>query len=146
MTTITKRYSEIPFAHRAHRDPGHCSRIHGHSWTFEFTWAGEPDERGWVLDFGALGWLRDYINANFDHACLFNADDPALSFLLAEFGTLFKPLVMPSCSSEGIARYLYEAVSKLCVRQGIIARLLTVTVREDSKNSATYTPIPTPDL
>lgn len=144
MISTTKRYAEIPFAHRAHRELGKCAKIHGHSWAFEFAWVGEPDENGVVVDFCALGWLDDWINNTFDHACLFSADDPVMSFLFEDFGSLFKVLVVPSCSPEGIARYLYGSVALLATRQGIAARLLSVTVREDSRSSVTYTPIPTP--
>jgi 6-pyruvoyltetrahydropterin/6-carboxytetrahydropterin synthase len=139
MQTCHKTYRDLPFAHRAHKDKGHCAYIHGHSWTFEFTWEGEPDKRGFIVDFGALGWLRDWINEWFDHTCLFNRDDEKASIMVQSFPGMFQPRYVDSCSAEGIAKFLFEQVNALGIRHNINGRLVCVAVHEDSKNSARYT-------
>jgi 6-pyruvoyltetrahydropterin/6-carboxytetrahydropterin synthase len=60
MITCSKTYRDIPFAHRQHRHEGHCSFLHGHNWSVEIEFAcSQLDERGFVVDFGGLGYLKD---------------------------------------------------------------------------------------
>ena len=69
MLTCSKTYRDVPLSHRQPRHPGRCSRIHGHSWTITLTFAAdEPDEHGFVVDFGELHYLADWIDENLDHA------------------------------------------------------------------------------
>ncbi len=141
MTTCKKIYRDIPWAHRQHRHDGHCALIHGHNWSIAVTFAAAAlDENGFVVDFGKLKFLEDWIDAHLDHACVFNADDPMKDPLLAVGGTaIWKPYVVASCSCEGMARHLFEVFGGLvqAATQGRVA-VAAVEVEEDSKNSATY--------
>ncbi len=146
MFTCQKTYSEIPFAHRQHRHDGHCAQIHGHNWSFTFTFGCERlDECGFVVDFGKLKPLRSWIEENLDHACVFNQDDPLLDDFLqlkdANGKSVFKPFVVEQCSSEGIARHLY-GVAKPMIQDMTKGRafLISVMVKEDVRNSAIYSP------
>ncbi len=146
MYTCQKTYSDIPFAHRQHRHEGHCAQIHGHNWSLSFTFGCERmDACGFVVDFGKLKWLRDWIDENLDHACIFNRDDPLLpeiTRLNSENGcSVFKPYIVDQCSSEGLAKHLFTVVDpKVRSMTDGRAFLLSVTVTEDSRNSATYSP------
>ena len=147
MFTCQKTYSEIPFAHRQHRHDGHCAQIHGHNWSFTFTFGCERlDECGFVVDFGKLKPLRSWIEENLDHACVFNQDDPLLDDFLplkdANGNSVFKPFVVEQCSSEGIARHLY-GVAKPMIQDMTEGRafLISVMVKEDVRNSAIYSPV-----
>lgn len=140
MITCKKSYRDIPFAHRQHLHDGHCSLLHGHNWTITLIFAcDETDENGFVVDFGKLGYLKDWIAAHLDHACVFNEDDPEREELLRTFGKLFKAYTVPNCSCEGIARHLYEVFNPM-VRGACNGRawIVAVEVEEDSKNSATF--------
>lgn len=141
MITCTKTYADIPFAHRQHRHDGHCRLIHGHNWSLTLTFGcREPDENGFVVDFGKLKYLKDWITQNLDHACVFNRDDPLREQLLAVGdATAWKPYVVDSCSCEGLAQHLFEVFDPL-VREHTNGRayLLEVAVIEDSKNSGAY--------
>ena len=146
MFTCEKTYSDIPFAHRQHRHDGHCAFIHGHNWSFTFTFGcRELDECGFVVDFGKLKDLRAWIDDTFDHACLFNEDDPMLDELVDQRAPdgrlLFKAYVIDQCSSEGIAKHIHEKANVL-IREmsGGRAFVLSTRVTEDSRNSATYAP------
>ena len=76
--------------------------IHGHNWTIHLTFAcEETDANGFVVDFGKLKFLKEWIDTHLDHACLLNEDDPEKDGLLEQFGHLFKAYVLPNCSSEG---------------------------------------------
>ena len=140
MLTCKKTYRDIPFAHRQHLHDGHCALIHGHNWSITLTFAcKEPDANGFVVDFGKLGYIKDWIAAHLDHACLFNEDDPEKDRLLKDYGQLFQPYVLPNCSCEGIAQHLYEIFDPK-VRAATLERvwITSVEIEEDSKNSAKF--------
>lgn len=148
MTTCTKRYDDLPFAHRQPVHDGHCAWIHGHNWSFEFEFAcTKLDECGFVIDFGKLKWLKAWIEERFDHTLLLNADDPMLPYLRNALDSqcgerdgcmLAKIVVVPDCSSEGLAAWLLKHANDV-VQEQTNARVYIkrVSVIEDSRNSAT---------
>ena len=76
MLTCKKTYRDIPFAHRQHTHDGHCVFIHGHNWSITLTFAcREVDVNGFVIDFGKLRYIKNWIDERLDHACLFNEND-----------------------------------------------------------------------
>ncbi|HUG13117.1 MAG TPA: 6-carboxytetrahydropterin synthase [Opitutaceae bacterium] len=102
MFTCSKVYADIPFAHRQHRHGGHCALVHGHTWSLRFTFACEhTDENCFVVDFGGLRYIREWIDRTLDHACLFNADDPLRDALVAAAPGAWKPLVVENCTTMG---------------------------------------------
>ncbi|MGH8021568.1 MAG: 6-pyruvoyl trahydropterin synthase family protein [Opitutaceae bacterium] len=142
MITCSKIYHDIPFAHRQHRHSGHCAFVHGHNWSFRFTFgARRPDENGFVVDFGKVRFIRDWLEEQFDHACVFNRDDPLREAIVAAAPKAFKVLLVESCSCEGLAEHVFRAVDPL-VRGETGGRvfLVEVEVREDSRNSAAFRP------
>ena len=141
MLTCKKTYSDIPFAHRQHTHDGHCAFVHGHNWSIELTFAcSKTDANGFVVDFGKLKYLKNWIIEHLDHACLFSENDSEASRILKNFGHLFKPYILPNCSCEGIAKHLHEVFDRM-VRQETNNRvwITTIEITEDAKNSATYT-------
>jgi 6-pyruvoyltetrahydropterin/6-carboxytetrahydropterin synthase len=148
MKTCSKKYSDIPFAHRQWKHKGHCRFIHGHNWSFEFTFSCERDNgQGFVVDFGGLKWLKQWIEAHFDHTCVLNQDDPLVHQFHSVGGDdAWDITVVPDASCEGIAQFLYEQVNLLFKDEGNLPaedkgrgiKVELVTVYEDSKNSATY--------
>lgn len=155
MITATKKFIGFPFAHRQHTHPGHCRFIHGHNWDFTFTFgSGSLDNNGFVIDFGALKWLKEWLESQFDHTLVLNENDPALEFLrkgltdsngcLADIEDHYpfaKITVVPNCGAEGLAKYLHTEVNRLltCRTPGRDVWVLAVTVHENERNSATYT-------
>lgn len=142
MITCSKVYTDIPFAHRQHRHAGHCALIHGHNWSFELTFACEKlDRNGFVVDFGKLRFIRDWIEDNLDHACVFSHDDPIADALIAAGGAeVWKVYRLDCCSCEGLARHLFDVFDQM-VRRETDKRvfLVAITVAEDSRNSARWT-------
>ena len=140
MLTCQKTYRDIPFAHRQHLHAGHCALIHGHNWAITLTFAcRETDPNGFVVDFGDLKYLKEWIETHLDHACLFNEDDPEREALLQAHSSLFKTYLLPNCSSEGIAQHLHGIFDPM-VRQHTKERawITAVEVEEDSRNSARF--------
>lgn len=146
--TCSKRYSDLPFGHRQPKHDGHCAWIHGHNWEFEFEFeATHLDECGFVIDFGKLKWLKDWLNERFDHTLVLNNDDPQLHYIRQALDSqvgdrgvepLAKIFTMPDCSCEGLAAWLLSEVSKIVEENsGGRVRVRKVKVIEDSKNHAT---------
>lgn len=100
---------------------GECSRLHGHNYVLEVTFAGEPDPRtGMVINFFELDAIvKNRVIARLDHRNL-NED-------VEEFKTT-------ASTVEMIAKYVWE---RLC---GAVpgARLHRVRVWEDQESFADY--------
>jgi 6-pyruvoyltetrahydropterin/6-carboxytetrahydropterin synthase len=141
--TIAKDFKDIPFAHRQPNHNGHCRQIHGHNWSLRVEFqAATLDENGFVIDFGKLGFLKDWLNLNFDHACVLNADDPLVNSSeiksLIDQGML-KLKTVPNGSCEGLAEYFFVMLGTLVGREtGQRVTVRSVIVFEDEKNSAFY--------
>ena len=147
-TTCSKVFGEFPFAHRQHNHDGHCALIHGHNWNFKITFAADKlDLNEFVVDFGKLKWIRSWLDSNFDHTLVLNADDPLLEYL--KNGLLSKSLAkiveVPNGGAEGLARWILEQLNAALsgtsagVPQEWVdrhVRVIAVEVFEDSKNSA----------
>lgn len=150
-TTCTKVFPEFPFAHRQHNHDGHCAFIHGHNWSFSLTFAADRlDENDFVVDFGKLKWIREWLTEQFDHTLVLNEDDPHLAYLedhltpcLANTtGSCFAKIVrVPNCGAEGLAKWVLEMLNEAFIAnpqyRARRVRIQSVTVLEDSKNSAT---------
>ena len=143
MLTCSKTYSDVPLSHRQPRHPGRCSLVHGHSWTITLTFGAEtPDQHGFIVDFGELHYLADWIDERLDHATVAASDDPRLDELqaLADSG-LLKLTLVDNASCEGIAKHLFDTFDPM-VREKTNGRahLVSVELHEDSRNSALYRP------
>ena len=153
MFTCTKKFTGFPFAHRSPRHPGHCQFIHGHDWSFEFEFAcTHRDPCGFVVDFGDLGWLKDWLSEQFDHTLVLSDSDPLLPVIRAQLTDvthegrgpvdLARIVVVPDCGSEGLAEYLFAfATGALKIRYDGRVFLRRVTVYEGAVNSASLTNI-----
>jgi 6-pyruvoyltetrahydropterin/6-carboxytetrahydropterin synthase len=165
MKHIKKTFKGYPFAHRQPNHPGHCSLIHGHNWDFEVQFSCEDnnvDSNGFVLDFGKMKVVKDFLESNFDHTLVINHDDLAFhtaARLLTDLG-FAKIVRVPNCGAEGLAEYVYDRIADLlpnlmggslkafCLKDPDGRPILgwrrvylqSVTVYEDEKNCAFYRP------
>jgi len=143
MITCSKTYRDIPLSHRQPFHSGRCSRLHGHSWTITLTFEAENlDSNGFVIDFGDLHFIEDWIDENLDHGIVLCSDDPEKEKLLQlAFDGLLQITWVESASCEGIARFLYETFQPMVdARTKGRAWIKSVHLKEDSKNAADYTP------
>jgi 6-pyruvoyltetrahydropterin/6-carboxytetrahydropterin synthase len=113
--TCTKRYDNLPFSHRQHSHEGHCRHIHGHNWSFEFEFAAlERDECGFVVDFGGLGELKQWLIETFDHTYLLNEDDPLADAMDAVNKATGRGVTfVKDCSAEGIAQLAWDNAERI---------------------------------
>lgn len=142
MKTCTKIFGPYPFAHRQPTHDGHCKLIHGHDWKFEVEFAAATlDENGFVIDFGKMKFVKEFLAERFDHTLVLPLNDPEFdTFQQLQEKGLAKLTLLAEASAEGLADYLFQAIDELAgeatsERVGVVR----VTVYEDEKNSATVT-------
>lgn len=127
-------------AFRQWRADSHCNLIHGYALQFEFTFGGsELDERNWIVDFGGLKPLKEWLKYMFDHTYLVAADDPEIdTFVELKQKGLVDLRIVESTGCERFAELAYNEAER------IVSDLTdercwveSVTVREHEANSAT---------
>ena len=137
--TCSKTFGPVPIAHRQHRHPGRCRLVHGHGWTIRVTFgAAEPDANGFVVDFGSLGGLADWIDDRLDHGILLSRDDEAGRAMVDAAPELFKVTWLAVASCEGLAAELLTVFSGLLrEKEGDRAWIERIEVWEDDANQVT---------
>lgn len=137
----TKRFWNLPCAHRQHKHTGHCRFVHGYSREFKFWFeASELDENNFVVDFAGLEELKVWLMDWFDHTVLVNQDDPELdTFKDLDQRGILQLRVLPSVSLEATAKFVFEYTDKM-IRHNSGGRcwVAKVMVAENDKNSAEY--------
>lgn len=134
--------------YRAHLDDGHCRFLHGYSLSFEITFTGKLDAKGWVIDFGHFGRLRDMLKETFDHTLCASKDDPMLpEFFRLDGMGLAKVKVMDKVGAEAFAKVVFGIteywMSLTLDREDAIARdlrVIRVVCCERPGNCAAFTP------
>jgi len=95
--TITKDFGPLCISHQLlGLAEGHkCGRVHGHNVTVRVVLASpDLDEHGFVVDYGDLALLKDWLWASFDHQHLNDH-------------VTFQP------SAENMARFIYEEAVRI---------------------------------
>lgn len=162
---ISKTYGHdlgLSACFRQHRAASHCRLLHGYALSFKFTFeCDELDANNWVLDFGSLKPLREWLCDTFDHKLVVAKDDPQLTRLLAlaaptidelaagadERVALADVLVVDRVGCESFAALAWLRANMMLAEQhnrqvdplGRGVRCTEVEVREHGANSATYT-------
>lgn len=143
---VTKHYPHslgLSAAFRQWKADSHCKFIHGYALAFTFTFEAETlDHRNWVIDFGSLKNLKQWLEMKFDHNLCVATDDP----LAEHFRELEK---LGGCQIEYMDRVGCESFAELAGKfctgylrnmSGGRVRLVSVECREHEGNGATYWP------
>ena len=123
--------------------PG-CNALHGYALSFYFEFESDTlDARNWVVDFGSLRPLKEFLKESFDHTMLVALDDPHFKVFenLHDLG-LAKMVAVERTGCEGLSAFLLDYVNEIflpdqypnSVDQTIRCR--KVEVRETPSNSA----------
>ena len=127
-------------AFRQWRADSHCNLIHGYALQFEFTFGGdELDDRNWIVDFGGLKPLKEWLKHTFDHTYLVAEDDPEMdTFVDLAKKDLVDLRIVSSTGCERFAEMAFDEADKI-VKELTNGRcwVQRVTVREHEANSAT---------
>lgn len=137
----TKKFSGYPCTHRQWRADSHCRFVHGYSREFYFEFEClELTREMWVMDFGGLKEIKDFLAHWFDHTFLAAADDPYLErFKQLDQEGVIQLRILPNAGMEGTAHFVYQKASEILDRlTQKRVRILRVEVRENEKNSAIY--------
>lgn len=138
----SKTFRNFPCAHRRWQHKGHCAFVHGYSRSFTFWFrATERTENGFVMDFGDLKEVKQWLTRMFDHTLLLDSSDPLLpQFEELERQGACKLVVYDDVGMEGTAAFVMDAVGEM-VDHATLGRvwLHSVEVRENDKNSARVT-------
>jgi 6-pyruvoyltetrahydropterin/6-carboxytetrahydropterin synthase len=112
----TKTYNQLfPIAYRQWKADSHCNQIHGWGLSFHFEFEADTlDSRNWIIDFGGLSPLKDFLSEHFDHCLVLAQDDPHYD-VIKNLGTLgiAKITEVEKAGCEGLADYMYEYVNTI---------------------------------
>lgn len=128
---------------RQWRAESHCRFLHGYAIAVELVFeAEELDHRNWVMDFGGLKSIKQFLTDTFDHKLLIAADDPSLDlFQTMEALGLVETVLVTSVGCEAFAKLIFEEVSmqiRAIWKTEARVRLTKVTVKEHGANAASY--------
>lgn len=132
------RYHDISCGHRVVGHEDKCRFLHGHNYRIHFTCEADGlDLVGRVIDFSEIkSKLCMWLEERWDHKFLVWREDPQLKDLLKFSESL---VIVPfNPTAENMAEYLVDFVGpKQLIGTGV--RLVSVTIEETRKCSATYT-------
>ena len=127
-------------AFRQWKADSHCNLIHGYALQFEFTFGGnELDDRNWIVDFGGLKPLKNWLAEMFDHTYLVATNDPELeTFKMLDEKGLIDLRMVGGTGCELFAEMAFDKADEI-VKELTDGRcwVQRVTVREHEANSAT---------
>lgn len=147
--TAYKYFSTKTYGHEVglsctFRQPGtdsHCSLLHGYALSFSFKFGCEKlDDKNWVVDFGGLKVLKEWLKDNFDHKLVVAKNDPEIKRILKlEEEGLAEVVVFNGVGCEKFAEHAFHKADDL-VSEMTGGRVFCVAceVREHGANSAVY--------
>lgn len=146
MYHVTKHYPHSLGLSACFRQPlaeSHCHFLHGYALAFSFEFcARDLDKNGWVVDFGGLKPLKQFLVDTFDHKTMIaEGDAEGIAFLTDPRGkALVDYVILPRVGMEAFANLGWHQARRLLINTGLSprVRLTKVTVAEHEGNSASY--------
>ena len=134
MITCTKKL-RLEAGHRLQGHESGCRNVHGHSYVFEITVnANHLDDIGRVIDFGEIKKnVGTWLDANFDHAFIFEKGDPIEKFLDDQSMKKFEFPESPT--SENLAKFVFKKAQELLPKHIFV---LSVVCHETTTCFSTY--------
>jgi 6-pyruvoyltetrahydropterin/6-carboxytetrahydropterin synthase len=124
-------------------DHSHCHLLHGYSLKFKFKFASTKlDDKNWVVDFGGLKELKEWLQDNFDHKVIVDSNDPEIDTLYKlEQKGLAEIRVFDGVGAEMFAYHAWKFADNL-VRDMSMNRCWCIEAEcaEHGANSAMYSP------
>jgi 6-pyruvoyltetrahydropterin/6-carboxytetrahydropterin synthase len=141
MFLSTKEYCHeigLSCCFRQWRAKSHCNKLHGYALAVKFVFAAkELDECGWVVDFGGLKPLKQFLEDTFDHKLIIASDDPHLRTFeaLGKLG-LANVICIEYTGCEAFADFIFNYAELWLIRNYPHTKLISVEVKEHGANSA----------
>jgi len=115
-----KILTEFSAAHQLREFRGNCEKLHGHNWKIEICVVGEQlDRTGLLIDFRVVKNHTKTILSNLDHSFLND----------------FAPFKDVNPSSELIAKYIFDELSKLINSPSITVSRVSAWESDSSRAS-----------
>tara|TARA_R110000796_G_scaffold3035_5_gene11570 strand:- start:6358 stop:6825 length:468 start_codon:yes stop_codon:yes gene_type:complete len=127
-------------AFRQWKADSHCNLIHGYALQFELQFGGQAlDAKNWIVDFGGLKPLKEWLKYMFDHTYLIASDDPKKGiFYELEKESLIDLRLVDAVGCERFAEMVFDKAQEIIQDlYGDRCWVESVTVREHESNSAT---------
>lgn len=154
MYKVTKTYGHnlgLSACFRQWRASSHCRFLHGYALEVKLVFVSPTlNDNNWVIDFGSLKPVKEWLCDTFDHKTIIAIDDPALPLFQVmnkgRAGKLIDLIVIPFVGCEGFASYIYDNVCRILGEESGSLQggtdnhvyLESVEVREHGANSAIY--------
>ena len=107
-TTVAKKF-RFESAHRLPWHDGQCKNLHGDSYRMTGALEGEPDERGFLVDFQVIKRVVKPLVEALDHSVLIAQNDELLLTLIQS--TDWRYVMLPyDSTSENLCRYVAETL------------------------------------
>lgn len=145
MYEVTKTYGHemgLSCCFRQWRAESHCRFMHGYALSVVMTFEADTlDARNWVMDFGGLKSVKQFLIDTFDHKTLVAKDDPHLvAFDHLRMRGLIDLVFVDDTGCEAFAKLIFDQIN-LQIAVGALktdARLVKVEVKEHAGNAAAY--------
>lgn len=128
----------------------HCRFLHGYALQVTIIF-GSPrlDDRNWVMDFGGLKPIKQWLKDTFDHKLLVASDDPEVVQIMKLCGGTHSDgtshdrvadvVIVGDVGCEAFAKMIYDHVMWWLTEEKIqYVFVESVTVSEHEGNSASY--------
>lgn len=144
--TVEKLYPHSLGLSACFAQPGaesHCRYPHGYALAFRFEfWANKLDKNNWVIDFGKLRPLKEWLVHTFDHRVLIAEGDYPMLEAMQELKMQGRAdiMIVPRVGCESFAWLAFQECKVMLQNMGESSRvkLIKVTVSEHEGNSASY--------
>lgn len=114
LSTKTFTHSDgLSCCFRQWRADSHCKFLHGYALKIKLVFAapGGLDERNWVVDFGGLKDIRQWLKGMFDHKTLIAKDDPQLDYFRQMYEKKILDLVLvDDVGCEKFAELIFDYI------------------------------------
>lgn len=128
---------------RQWKSGSHCSFLHGYALSFSFVFRrrGALDEKHWVIDYGNMKTIKQWLVDNYDHKTVVAEDDPEMHHLVEMHQKGIVNLrVVKSVSTEMFALEAGTFVKDWLAANHPSVELVNSEVREHGANSAIWRP------
>ena len=120
----------------------HCRFLHGYALEVKITFARPEglDEHNWVMDFGGLKSIKQWLQDTFDHKTVVAEDDPHLdTFRQLHANGIIDIVIVEHVGCEKFAELIFDCVERVLAEELDKEKEVFVTgveVKEHAGNSA----------
>jgi 6-pyruvoyltetrahydropterin/6-carboxytetrahydropterin synthase len=125
---------------RQHKAKSHCSQLHGYALSVHIEFeATELDENNWVVDFGAMKSIKEWLDFMFDHTLIVAEDDPR-AVMMSDLLAIAEVRFVPATGCEAFASLIANHVMRWLEENDYTprVRLHHVEVKEHGANGAKW--------